>query len=151
MDFVEVLEGHSHLSYHRVCSGQVHAADLVALERIDEALGYTRGIRADSRPQTFRHADPERGRADAAACRSHSGQTKDLSRAGLEFQRALRVVRAELAISVVPVRGGATLHRCYGLRVIPLADDWATRRFAICFRDAERCHSPPACWSYTCA
>jgi len=45
VDFVEVLEGHSHLSHHRPCIGQVHPADVVALEGVDEALGYVVALR----------------------------------------------------------------------------------------------------------
>lgn len=58
------------------------------------------------------------------------------------FDAALRVVRANLAISVVPVEVAQPFADAYGLRVLPLADAWATRRFAICFRDAETL--PPA-------
>jgi DNA-binding transcriptional LysR family regulator len=51
------------------------------------------------------------------------------------FEAALRVVRANLAISVVPREVAEPYARTYGLRVLPLTDDWAQRRFAICFRD----------------
>jgi DNA-binding transcriptional LysR family regulator len=53
------------------------------------------------------------------------------------FEAALRVVRAGLAISLVP-REVADLHaQAYRLKVIPLAEPWAERRFIICFRDAS--------------
>lgn len=53
------------------------------------------------------------------------------------FEAALRVVRAGLAISLVP-REVAEIHaRAYGLNVVPLAEPWAQRRFIICFRDAQ--------------
>jgi DNA-binding transcriptional LysR family regulator len=58
------------------------------------------------------------------------------------FDAALRVVRANLAISVVPVEVAQPFADAYGLRVMPLADAWATRRFAICFRDTRTL--PPA-------
>lgn len=58
------------------------------------------------------------------------------------FDAALRVVRANLAISVVPVEVAQPFADAYGLRVMPLADAWATRRFAICFRDTQTL--PPA-------
>lgn len=45
MDFVEVLEGRSHLRHHRPCIGQVHVADVVAPERIDEVLGHPVALR----------------------------------------------------------------------------------------------------------
>ena len=51
------------------------------------------------------------------------------------FEAALRVVRANLAISVVPREVAEPYARTYGLRVMPLSDGWARRRFAICFRD----------------
>lgn len=44
----------------------------------------------------------------------------------------MRVVLANLAISVVPVEVAQT--QAQGLRVIPLTDSWAQRRFAICYR-----------------
>jgi len=51
------------------------------------------------------------------------------------FETALRVVRAGLAISVVPAEAAELPARAYGLRVIPLDDDWARRSFGICCRD----------------
>ncbi|EJL83079.1 transcriptional regulator [Polaromonas sp. CF318] len=51
------------------------------------------------------------------------------------FEAALRVVRANLAISVVPREVADPYARTCGLRVMPLTDGWARRRFAICFRD----------------
>lgn len=53
------------------------------------------------------------------------------------FDAALRVVRAQLAISVLPAELAQPYASAFGLRVIPLADDWARRRFAICFRDVQ--------------
>jgi len=53
------------------------------------------------------------------------------------FEAVLRVVRANLAISVVPREVAEPYARTYGLRVVPLLDAWASRRFAICFRDAS--------------
>jgi DNA-binding transcriptional LysR family regulator len=53
------------------------------------------------------------------------------------FEAALRVVRAGLAISVVPremVEQRATED---GLKTISLAEPWANRRFIICFRDED--------------
>jgi len=53
------------------------------------------------------------------------------------FEAALRVVRAGLAISLVPREVAEVYARNYGLRMIPLAEPWAQRRFIICFRDAQ--------------
>ncbi|MFN4121564.1 LysR family transcriptional regulator [Acidovorax sp.] len=54
------------------------------------------------------------------------------------FDAALRVVRANLAISVVP-REVAQPFADAGapVRVVPLSDTWAQRRFAICYRHAQ--------------
>ena len=51
------------------------------------------------------------------------------------FDAALRVVAAGLGIGVIPrqVTRGVTAQR--GIKVIPLTDAWARRRFALCFRD----------------
>lgn len=53
------------------------------------------------------------------------------------FEAALRVVRAGLAISVVPREVAQLQAAAYGLRLVPLAESWAERRFIICFRDAQ--------------
>lgn len=53
------------------------------------------------------------------------------------FDAAVRVVGAELAISLVPrevVPPGLDSRR---VRLIPLAEDWAERRFILCFRDPQ--------------
>ncbi|MES2972458.1 MAG: LysR family transcriptional regulator [Pseudomonadota bacterium] len=51
------------------------------------------------------------------------------------FEAALRVVRANLAVSVVPVEVAEAYARTWNLRVIPLNEPWAQRRFTLCFRD----------------
>jgi len=51
------------------------------------------------------------------------------------FEAAMRVVRARLAISVMPVEAAEPYASSYGLRLVALADPWASRRFALCFRD----------------
>ena len=53
------------------------------------------------------------------------------------FEAALRVVRAGLAISLVPREVAELYARTYGLQIVPLAEPWAQRRFIICFRDAQ--------------
>ena len=53
------------------------------------------------------------------------------------FEAALRVVRANLAICVVPREVAAPYLEVYGLRCIPLAEPWAERRFTICYRDGD--------------
>jgi DNA-binding transcriptional LysR family regulator len=57
------------------------------------------------------------------------------------FEASLRVVAAGLGVSVMPrqvVQGGGRP----GVAAVPLADAWAQRRFAICFRSAGTL--PPA-------
>lgn len=51
------------------------------------------------------------------------------------FEAALRVVRAGLAISLVPREVAEIYAQAYGLKIVPLAEPWAQRRFIICFRD----------------
>lgn len=51
------------------------------------------------------------------------------------FDAALRVVRSQLAIAVLPAELSAPYAEAFGLKVTPLTDAWARRRFAICCRD----------------
>ncbi len=53
------------------------------------------------------------------------------------FEAALRVVRAGLAIAIVP-REVTTLHaQAWGLKVLPLQEAWARRRFVLCHRGED--------------
>jgi DNA-binding transcriptional LysR family regulator len=58
------------------------------------------------------------------------------------FEAALRVVRAGLAISLVPREVAAGPAEAMGVRLIPLAEGWADRRFIICYRNPQSL--PPA-------
>jgi DNA-binding transcriptional LysR family regulator len=58
------------------------------------------------------------------------------------FDAAFRVVAANLGISVIPVEVGMPYSRLLGIKVIPLTDAWAERRFAVCFRDFESLQVP---------
>lgn len=58
------------------------------------------------------------------------------------FEAALRVVHAGLAISLVPAEVAAGFAAQSSLRIVPLQEPWAQRRFIICFRDARTL--PPA-------
>lgn len=51
------------------------------------------------------------------------------------FDAAFRVVAANLAISVVPLEVGGPYTNLLGVKVIPLTDAWAERRFAVCYQD----------------
>ena len=59
------------------------------------------------------------------------------------FEAALRVVRAGLAISLVPREVAQAPADAMGLRLLPLAEPWAERRFILCYRD-EASLTPPA-------
>ena len=50
------------------------------------------------------------------------------------FDAALRVVRAGLAISVLPAELARPYADAFDLQIVPLADDWARRRFALATR-----------------
>ena len=50
------------------------------------------------------------------------------------FDAALRVVRAGLAISVLPAELARPYAEAFDLQIVPLADPWARRRFAIATR-----------------
>lgn len=54
------------------------------------------------------------------------------------FDASLRCVRANLGISVVPREIAEPVAESLGIRVIPLTDAWAKRRFALCFHDEAR-------------
>ena len=51
------------------------------------------------------------------------------------FEAALRVVRAGLAISLVPREIASGPGDGHGLHFVPLAETWAERRFILCYRD----------------
>ncbi|CAN7149520.1 LysR substrate-binding domain-containing protein [Acidovorax sp. LjRoot118] len=54
------------------------------------------------------------------------------------FDASMRCVRAGLGIAVVPREVAEPVAATLGIRVLPLTDDWAQRRFAICFNDEKR-------------
>ena len=53
------------------------------------------------------------------------------------FEAALRVVRAGLAISLVPREVAQEQADAHDLKLVALAEPWARRRFIICYRDAQ--------------
>lgn len=53
------------------------------------------------------------------------------------FEAASRSVAASLGIAILPREGAEAHAKALGLRVLPLADDWAKRRFVICMRSRE--------------
>jgi DNA-binding transcriptional LysR family regulator len=53
------------------------------------------------------------------------------------FEAACRIVRANLAISIIPAEAIQPYRTEPGLCAIPLTDTWAHRRFVICVRDYD--------------
>jgi len=51
------------------------------------------------------------------------------------FDAALRCVRANLGIAVLPAEIARPIASAFNVRVVPLRNEWAQRRFAICFRN----------------
>lgn len=51
------------------------------------------------------------------------------------FDAALRCVRANLGIAILPAEIARPIASALNVRVIPLRNHWARRRFAICFRE----------------
>lgn len=51
------------------------------------------------------------------------------------FDATFRVVAADLGIAVVPRQVASAYAALLGVRIVPLTDAWAKRRFAICARD----------------
>lgn len=68
---------------------------------------------------------------------AEQGKTMTIRIIVSSIEAALRVVRAKLGICVVPGEVAQPYAQAYGLRVIPLSDPWAMRRFALCFRDEQ--------------
>ena len=48
-----------------------------------------------------------------------------------------RIVAANLGIAIVPGEASAPLIKAFGMKAIPLTDEWAVRRFVICMRDRD--------------
>ena len=53
------------------------------------------------------------------------------------FESAVKVVRANLGISIIPMEIAQTYQETFKIRVIPLTDTWAKRQFFICHRANE--------------
>jgi DNA-binding transcriptional LysR family regulator len=65
---------------------------------------------------------------------ARSGRTVDYRATVSNFDAAFRVVAANLGISVVPEEVGQSYTRIMNVRLVPLSDAWAKRRFIVCFR-----------------
>jgi DNA-binding transcriptional LysR family regulator len=53
------------------------------------------------------------------------------------FDSAFRVVAANLAVGILPREVGLQHAATRNIRMIPLTDSWAKRRFVVCFRDYD--------------
>lgn len=51
------------------------------------------------------------------------------------FDAACRIVAANLAVAIVPREASRPFVKAFGLRAVPLSDDWAMRKFVICMQD----------------
>lgn len=67
-----------------------------------------------------------------------AGRTQQYRATVSNFESALRVVRANLGIAIVPREIADTYQDTFKIRVIPLSDPWAKRRFVICRREKEK-------------
>ncbi len=54
------------------------------------------------------------------------------------FDASMRCVRANLGIAVVPREVAEPVAASFGIKVVPLSDSWARRRFALCFQEKTR-------------
>jgi DNA-binding transcriptional LysR family regulator len=58
------------------------------------------------------------------------------------FEAALKVVGANLAVSVMPRQIAEPAAQALGVRVIPLSNPWAHRRIVVCYRDESSLSQP---------
>jgi DNA-binding transcriptional LysR family regulator len=73
---------------------------------------------------------------------ARSGRSVSYRAVVSNFDASFRVVAANLAISVVPVEVGGPYAEMLGVKIVPLTDAWAHRRFAICFQKLDALQSP---------
>ena len=62
------------------------------------------------------------------------GRTIDYRVIVSNFDAAFRVVAANLAVGIMPILGGEQFGALRRIKLIPLTDPWARRRFIVCFR-----------------
>ena len=93
-------------------------------------------LRGDARLRARRPAADDGGAHDAAARRRAAPGGRSSYRVVVSgFDAALRVVAANLGVSVVPLEIGRRAAAGADIALIPIDDAWAERSFAICFRD----------------
>ncbi len=81
-------------------------------------------------PSTAVHAMLQRAAA-------RSGRTLTYRVIVSNFDAAFRVVAANLDISIIPAEVESGVAATQGIRMVPLTDAWARRRFVVCFRDYD--------------
>ncbi|MCG5075138.1 LysR substrate-binding domain-containing protein [Paraburkholderia tagetis] len=125
------LQGLQHVPYRRDrLALAVHPDHPLANEpvlRFDQTLEYEH---VGLLPTTAVHIMLQRAAASA-------GKTLSYRVIVSSFDAAFRVVAAGLGISVVPVEVAETYQPALGVKVIKLTDEWAERRFVVCFRNRE--------------
>jgi DNA-binding transcriptional LysR family regulator len=68
---------------------------------------------------------------------ARAGRTLSLRVIVSNFDATFRVVAANLGVCVVPIEVGRSYASMLGIKMIPLTDSWAQRRFTICFREFD--------------
>ncbi len=68
---------------------------------------------------------------------ARAGRTLSYRAIVSNFDAAIRVVAANLAIGIIPRQVGLQYAGLRKLKLVPLTDGWARRRFVICFRDYD--------------
>ena len=125
------LEGLQHRPYRRDrLALAVHPEHPLAQKRslrFEQTLGHEH---VGLQPSTAVHAMLQRAAARV-------GRTVSYRVIVSNFDAAFRVVAANLAISVIPVEVGGPYARLLGVKLIPLTDAWAQRKFAVCFQDFD--------------
>nr|WP_306806106.1 LysR family transcriptional regulator [Caballeronia sp. BR00000012568055] len=125
------LRGLQHRPYRRDrLALAVHSTHPLARRRrvsFEESLDYEH---VGLPPATAVHTMLQRAAAQA-------GKTMSYRVIVSSFDAAFRVVAADLGVSVVPMEVAATYRQALGIGIVPLTDEWAQRRFVVCFRDFD--------------
>ncbi|MBV9890673.1 MAG: LysR family transcriptional regulator, partial [Rhizobacter sp.] len=108
----------------------VHPADPLALRPTLRLADTLDAQHVGLPPQSAVHALLQRAAAGA-------GGTLSMRAIVSNFDAALRVVSAGLGVSVVPLEVGLRHAGGLDVRMVPLEEPWAERRFVICFRRFE--------------
>lgn len=122
-----------------------HRDELVLAVHPDHPLARRKSLRFE---QTLAHEHVGLPPATAVYTMLHraaarAGHTLSYRVVVSNFDAAMRVVKANLGVSVIPRQVSQPQVESGEIVAIPLADAWAKRRFAVCFRD-RRALSPAA-------